>query len=105
MQKYMSEIKLCLDQMSSQINPGDQMRLHQLTFEAFILAEESFRMRALDNNAKAMTLCSHQRQPTPEHVYAELLVSQSRDDSYAFAVREVCTVSLVNQPGCCDQTP
>ena len=86
MQNYMSEMDFCLGQMSTQMNSNVEARLHQMTFEAFMLAEETFRMRALDNNAKAMSLCRHQPQPKPGHVYANLLVSQRAGDSYAFAV-------------------
>lgn len=86
MQSYMSEINLCLGRTSTQMNPNVEARLRQITFEAFMLGEETFRMRALDNNAKAMTLCSPQPQSKPEHVYAELLVSQSAADLYSFAV-------------------
>lgn len=79
MQTYMSELNLCLGQMSTQMDSNLEARLHQLTLEAFMLGEQSFRMRALDNNDKAMTLCRQQRQPISEHVYAELLVSHSWD--------------------------
>ena len=81
MQSYMSELNLCLGQMGKQMDSNVEARLHQLTLEAFMLGEQSFKMRALDNNAKAMTLCRQQLQPIPEHVYAHLLVSQSRDNS------------------------
>ena len=82
----MTEMTRCLGQLSNHMESLTEARLHQLTFEAFMLAEESFRMRAHDNNAKAMTLCSQQDSQVPEHVYAQLLVSHTRHDSYAYFI-------------------
>ncbi len=66
----------CLARLDVQSDSPTEGRLQQLTFEAFMLAEETFRMRACDNNAKAMTLCRwHEHAPIPEHVYVKLLVS------------------------------
>ncbi len=76
MQEYMTEMTHCLARLDVQSDSPTEGRLQQLTFEAFMLAEETFRMRACDNNAKAMTLCRwHEHAPIPEHVYVKLLVS------------------------------
>ena len=76
MQEYMTEMTHCLARLDVQSDSLTEGRLQQLTFEAFMLAEETFRMRACDNNAKAMTLCRwHEHAPIPEHVYVKLLVS------------------------------
>ena len=75
-QEYMTEMTHCLAQLDDQPDSSTEGRLQQLTIEAFMLAEETFRMRACDNNAKAMTLCRwHEHAPIPEHVYVKLLVS------------------------------
>ena len=75
-QEYMTEMTHCLARLDVQLDSSTEGRLQQLTFEAFMLAEETFRMRACDNNAKAMTLCRwHEHAPIPEHVYVKFLVS------------------------------
>ncbi len=72
----MTEMTHCLARLDVQPDSSTEGRLQQLTFEAFMLAEETFRMRACDNNAKAMTLCRwHEHAPIPEHVYVKFLVS------------------------------
>jgi hypothetical protein len=66
----------CLARLDVQSDSLTEGRLQQLTFEAFMIAKETFRMRACDHNAKAMTLCRwHEHAPIPEHVYVKLLVS------------------------------
>ncbi len=66
----------CLARLDVQPDSPTERRLQQLTSEAFMLAEETFRMRACDNNAKALTLCRwHEHAPIPEHEYVKLLVS------------------------------
>ena len=77
LQDYLGELKHCLNQHTEMESFDYQWeaRLHQLISEAFMLAEEIFRQRAHGYDSKATTLCRHHHKPTPENVYAQLLVS------------------------------
>ncbi|KAL0024883.1 hypothetical protein WJX79_010704 [Trebouxia sp. C0005] len=72
---YLGELKHCLNQ-HNQMDSFDyqwEARLHQLTFEAFMLAEEVFKQRARVYDSKATTVCRHHHTSTPDAVHAQLL--------------------------------
>lgn len=74
---YLSELKHCLNQhnKTDSFDYRWEARLHQLTFEAFMLAEEVFKQRARVYDSKAMTVCRHHHSSTPDAVYAQLLMA------------------------------
>ena len=77
LQDYLGILKRCLNQ-HNQMGSSEYLweaRLHQLTFEAFMLAEEVFKQRARVYDSKAMTVCRHHHSSTPDAVHAQLLVS------------------------------
>jgi len=67
LQDYLSTLKRCLNQhhQTGSSNYQLETRLHQLTFEAFMLAEEVFKQRARVYDSKAMTVCRHHHSSTP----------------------------------------
>ncbi len=71
----MHELTHCLAQLDDQADPDVETRLHQLTFEAFMLREESFRMQACDDNTKGMMFCNWDESKSVPGKYALLLVS------------------------------
>ena len=94
-QEYMTEMTHCLARLDVQPDSPTEGRLQQLTFKAFMLAEETFIMKACDNNAKAMTLCRwHEHAPIPEHVYVKLLVSHCTHHETTLAFASFVSVSL-----------
>ena len=85
MQDYVREMQRCLSQLDEQMDCFTyqwEARLHQLLFEAFMLAEETFKKTSGNYNVKATTLCRHLHKPTPGHVYAHFLVSHTQDKSW-----------------------
>ena len=84
-QDYMREMQRCLSHLTEQMDCFTyqwEARLHQLLFEAFMLAEETFKKTSCNYNVKATTLCRHLHKPTSGHVYAHFLVSQRQDSSW-----------------------
>ena len=86
----MKEMQRCLSQLNEQMdcfNYQWEARLHQLLFEAFMLAEETFKKTSCNYNVRAMTLCRHLHKPTSGHVYAHFLVSWRQDNSWLHCFR------------------
>ena len=92
----MSELTRCLAQLDNKMDSLIETRLYQLTFEAFMLREESFRMKACDNNTKAMLFCRWQQGDIgPEDVYDQLLVSCCHRHIRAAMLQSVCCSGLL----------
>ena len=97
MQDYIREMQRCLSQLNEHMDSFTyqwEARLHQLLFEVFMLAEETFKKTSCNYSVKAMTLCRHLHKPTPGQVYADFLVSQSQVDGWLHCFQSKSQLSL-----------